>query len=281
MRAFVIPVATVLTLVGGLGSAWAQDAEPAAEQPKAVQRVPSGTQSVAMPTSRSAPTREHRVVPRAPERMSAEPVDAVVAHPTSTADEAGAVREQRRGGGGGRGSGPGGAVSRPREGRPATGTARPRTGSDGYWGPSRGGSNVYVVRPNRWYGAYGYYPFGLGLSSFYYDPFWGSPYAYGAWGYGPWGPAYGPAYGGWGGGGGVGWDTGSLRLKVKPRHAEVYVDGYLVGSVDEFDGAFQSLPLEAGTHSLEIRADGYEPLTFDIRLLPQRKITYEGELQKR
>ena len=41
-------------------------------------------------------------------------------------------------------------------------------------------------------------------------------------------------------------DAGSLRLKIKPREAQVYVDGYLVGDVDSFDGAFQKLGIESG-----------------------------------
>jgi hypothetical protein len=68
-------------------------------------------------------------------------------------------------------------------------------------------------------------------------------------------------------------------LKVKPREATVYVDGYYVGRVDEFDGIFQHLQLEPGPYRVEIRADGFEPLTFDVRVLPDRKITYEGELK--
>ena len=38
-------------------------------------------------------------------------------------------------------------------------------------------------------------------------------------------------------------EQGNLKLKVKPRAAKVYVDGYFVGMVDEFDGAFQKLAL--------------------------------------
>ena len=49
---------------------------------------------------------------------------------------------------------------------------------------------------------------------------------------------------------------GALRLKVKPVEASVYVDGYYVGVVDDFDGVFQRLRLEPGPHHLEIRAAG-------------------------
>lgn len=298
MRGTLLPIAVTLAVVVGPSPLMAQDASPEPSQPVAVRKAPArepGEAPVRIAVPRSvagdgSDGSEGRMRTSIPE-----PRAVVADAPTpQNADEA--VRTQRRGGGGGGraggggrggGTGPGGAVSRPREGRPATGVARPRGGDGGGGyvpGPSRGrGGNTYIVRPYGWYGSpYGYYPFGFGLSSFYWDPYWASPWAYGAWGYGGYGgygPWNGPGYGGYASG--IGWDTGSLRLKVKPRHAEVYADGYLVGSVDEFDGVFQSLPLEAGTHSLEIRADGYETLTFDIRLLPQRKITYEGELQKR
>lgn len=289
MRPTLVPVAASLLIALGTGPSAAQDATDA-DRPVAVRRAPaaradSGHEApVAVRQPRRAEANDGRVPVNAPRPRAIEA--ALAAEPAAAPDDA--VRSQRRGGrGGGSGSGPGGAVSRPREGRPATGTARPRGGGNYARPPATGGGRTpVVVSPYRWYASpYGYYPFGFGLSSYYFDPFWASPLAYGAWGYGGYGgfgygPGFGPAYGA-GYGGGVGWDTGSVRLKVKPRHAEVYVDGYLVGTVNEFDGIFQSLRLEADTHSLEIRADGYEPLTFDIRLLPQRKITYEGELIKR
>jgi len=40
--------------------------------------------------------------------------------------------------------------------------------------------------------------------------------------------------------------TGFLRLKVRPRQAQVFVDGSFVGVVNEFDGVFQRLRLEEG-----------------------------------
>ena len=67
-------------------------------------------------------------------------------------------------------------------------------------------------------------------------------------------------------------------MKVKPRHAQVFVDGYFVGNVDSFDGVFQSLRLEEGTYQIEILAPGYEPLILDVRILPGEKIVYEGVL---
>ena len=72
--------------------------------------------------------------------------------------------------------------------------------------------------------------------------------------------------------------TGFLRLKVRPRSAEVYVDGYFVGIVNEFDGLFQRLRIEEGPHTVELRHPGYEPLTLDVLIVPGEKVTFEGDL---
>jgi hypothetical protein len=43
---------------------------------------------------------------------------------------------------------------------------------------------------------------------------------------------------------------------------------------------FQKLHIESGAHRIEIRAAGYEPLSFDVRIVADHKTTYEGELKK-
>ena len=114
-----------------------------------------------------------------------------------------------------------------------------------------------------------------------YGGFYGTGYGYPYYGgfYGPydpwygWYPTYAPASYTYG-------YEGSLRLKVKPRNAEVFVDGYYVGIVDDFDGIFQRLHLDAGPHRIEIRAPGYETLSFDVRIDPDHTTTYRGELAK-
>ena len=82
------------------------------------------------------------------------------------------------------------------------------------------------------------------------------PYFYGSPRYGAqWGPyPYPPPYGYYG------WIDASVRLEVTPRDAEVYVDGYYAGTVDDFDGTFQRLRVEPGPHDLEIYKEGFRPL---------------------
>lgn len=159
----------------------------------------------------------------------------------------------------GRSSGGGDTTySRPRGDRPQTGTAVERRDGDR--------PRTVIVDRGGYYG--GFYPWGwggLGLGGYYgyYDPWggWYDPYP-------PGGYAYGYGY------------DGALKLKVKPRDAEVFVDGYFAGSVDDYDGVFQQLRLEPGPHRIEVLLDGYEPLSFEVRILPNRTITYKGDLER-
>jgi PEGA domain len=168
-------------------------------------------------------------------------------------------------GSGGAGGGSGvPTYARPVAGNQPVGTAVPR----GTTPPPPGSGLIFVPG--------GYYGYGYG----YYDP-----WAFGAAGYGFYGGYYDPWYGGYPGDPQAGTftpsnDEGKLRLKVKPREAEVYVDGYYAGQVDDFDGIFQRLHLDSGAHRIEIRAPGYESLSFDVRITPDHTTTYEGELKK-
>jgi hypothetical protein len=185
------------------------------------------------------------------------------------------------------------AQSRPRGDQPTQGLAVPR-GS--VVRPGTGGTTYYFYDPYSFgYGGYGgyYSPFSY-WGSPYWSPFWGSgfglgygywdPWMYGGYGYGGYGYG-GYGYGGYGSGYGSGsrynraYELGSVRLKVRPREAEVLVDGYYVGQVDNFDGVFQRLELEPGPHRIEVRANGFQPMVFEVRVLPGRNLTYQGELQ--
>jgi hypothetical protein len=72
---------------------------------------------------------------------------------------------------------------------------------------------------------------------------------------------------------------GGVRIDLPQRDAQVYVGGYFVGIVDQFDGLFQQLNLEPGPHRIEVRADGYEPIVFDVRVEPGRTITYRASMR--
>lgn len=106
----------------------------------------------------------------------------------------------------------------------------------------------YVYRPSYSagviYGSGGYYPYGYTPRG-YYDPIPGRPY-------------------------------GGLRIADAPRYARVFADGYYVGLVNDFDGIFQHLNLEAGPHRIEIQDDGYGAIAFDVYIRPGETLTYRA-----
>jgi hypothetical protein len=274
MRAFpiVLSAALLLPLTAAAQSRVPPEADrgaPAAAAPREAAPPPPPPQAAPPPPPPAAsrperaPQPERGAVPRnagqprtaAPPRTAAEPSPAPQRGPARVPPEA----RRDRGG----------------NGTPRTGTAvrrppnqPPRIGDD-----RRGDGRVYVppyVYNNYYYYPRRYYPYGygaFGLGYFYYDPYyWGSAYGY---------PAYTPFRGY-----DYGYATGELRLDVSPRNAEVYVDGYFAGHVDDFDGIFQSLELEEGTYRIEIVAPGFAPLQFDVRIYAGRKITYRGDLAR-
>lgn len=215
---------------------------------------------------------ERTAVPR---RAPAPAPRTVVADPTPAAPQGAAVRGD---------AGDGQRTAQPRQRWPdnavsggSTGVAVPRGSvprrDDDWWDDRRDGrtriysprtrvyNNYYYVYPRRYY-PYGYGSFGLGY--FYYDPYAWYPY-----------DRYDYRFSGYG----YGYPTGEIRLQVRPRHAEVYVDGFYAGRVDEFDGFIQSLRLEEGPYTIEIVAPGFETLVFDVRIQPGRKITYRGDMR--
>jgi hypothetical protein len=70
---------------------------------------------------------------------------------------------------------------------------------------------------------------------------------------------------------------GFLRLRVQPRNADVYVDGALAGTVDDFGGTGERM-LPAGPHRIEITAPGFAALTFDVRVPANDTVTFSREL---
>ena len=115
-------------------------------------------------------------------------------------------------------------------------------------------TTVYAWRPYRYrprfsigvyYGAGGYYNYGH-TPSYFYDPIPGRPY-------------------------------GGVRITDAPHESQVFVDGYYVGIVDDFDGAFQHVNLEAGQHRVEVRAPGAEPISFDVYVQSGRTITLRAD----
>jgi hypothetical protein len=125
-------------------------------------------------------------------------------------------------------------------------------------GPVR--TSVFV-RANYGYPIYGY--------PYYYSPFWLGWYGpqYGPYPYPPY-PRYGyyePA--------------AELRIQVNLRHAEVYVDGYLTGMVDDFDGIFQRLRVPLGEHEITIYHEGHRPIHHRMLFRPYESYSIKEMMQ--
>jgi len=72
----------------------------------------------------------------------------------------------------------------------------------------------------------------------------------------------------------------SVRLEVTPHDAEVYVDGYYAGVVNDFDGMLQRLRVEPGQHEITIYHDGYRALHQRVYLTRDRTFKVKQQMEK-
>ena len=72
---------------------------------------------------------------------------------------------------------------------------------------------------------------------------------------------------------------GGLRLETEPGSAQVFVDGYYVGIVDDFGLRGKVLELTVGSHHVELRAPGYGVLSFDVNIAANQVSRFRGDLQ--
>ena len=122
----------------------------------------------------------------------------------------------------------------------------------------RAGGRVVVVG-GGYYAPY-YDPY------FYADPWYGYQYPYPMRPYGYGYRNYEP--------------EASVRLEVKPKEAEVYVDGYYAGIVDDFDGTFQRLRVEPGEHEIELWLDGYRTVKQKVYLTQDNTFRVKYQMER-
>jgi hypothetical protein len=72
---------------------------------------------------------------------------------------------------------------------------------------------------------------------------------------------------------------GSVRVEVKPRNAEVFVDGYFAGTVDDFDGVFQRLHIEPGEHEIVIYLEGHRSFSQRFYLQPGKSFNIRHTME--
>jgi hypothetical protein len=72
---------------------------------------------------------------------------------------------------------------------------------------------------------------------------------------------------------------GGLLLQALPPEAQIFVDGHY-GLAEELGPAGATINLDAGSHYIEVRAPGYETLTFRVMIEPNRLVRYRGDMQR-
>jgi hypothetical protein len=72
----------------------------------------------------------------------------------------------------------------------------------------------------------------------------------------------------------------SVRIEATPKEAEVYVDGFYAGIVDDFDGVFQRLRLEPGQHEIVLYMEGYRSAHERVYLMPDRTFHIRQRLER-
>ena len=100
-------------------------------------------------------------------------------------------------------------------------------------------------------------------SPFFYRPFWG-PYPYFGYGAYPIGAAA----------------PGDVRVLATPKQAEVYVDGFYAGVVDDFDGTFQRLHATPGGHAITLHLEGYRTVTENVYVSPADTLKLQLNMDK-
>lgn len=148
-----------------------------------------------------------------------------------------------------------------------------------YYGPPRyyPGRPYYYGVPYRpyyyystpWYAFRPYFSIGFGIWA-------GYPVSFPVYGYQPY---YGYRYPGYVGvvpGQGY---YGAISFDLSPVDAEIYVDGAYVGVVGNFSPNYPPLTLAPGRHQIEIQAQGFVPLVFQVDVVPGQVIPYRGALQ--
>jgi hypothetical protein len=118
----------------------------------------------------------------------------------------------------------------------------------------RGHGGAVVVVGGGYYGSY-----------LYADPWYGFQYPYPP---APYGYGYRPVA-----------PDSSVRFDVKPKNAEVYVDGFYAGIVNDFSGTFQRLRTEPGEHEIALWLEGYVTVRQKVYLTPDNtfRIKYSME----
>jgi hypothetical protein len=137
------------------------------------------------------------------------------------------------------------------------------------------GFGIYVgypiAYPYTYYDPYGFYNFGVG---------YGAGYSVGY----PTGVGVAPAYGtttdrSYSAGGSYDQSQlGGLSFEIDPADAAVFIDGEYAGVAGDYSAGQMPLTMVAGRHHVELKAQGFMTVAFDITIVPGQVTPYQGAM---
>ena len=72
--------------------------------------------------------------------------------------------------------------------------------------------------------------------------------------------------------------TATLKLKIKPKRAAVFLDEKFVGHAADFGGAFRSMKISPGKHRVRVELPGYRTFDTEINLLANQESEVKTDL---
>ncbi|BBB33072.1 hypothetical protein TTHT_1582 [Thermotomaculum hydrothermale] len=68
-------------------------------------------------------------------------------------------------------------------------------------------------------------------------------------------------------------------INIKPKDADIYLDGLYVGKADDFDGSPKFLVVKPGTHTITAKKPGYKTYTVRVSINPGEQINLNKHLE--
>jgi hypothetical protein len=72
--------------------------------------------------------------------------------------------------------------------------------------------------------------------------------------------------------------TSTIKLKIKPKRAAVFLDEKFVGHAADFGGAFRSMKISPGKHRIRVELPGYRTFDTEINLLANQESEVKTDL---
>jgi hypothetical protein len=72
---------------------------------------------------------------------------------------------------------------------------------------------------------------------------------------------------------------GGVSFDISPRDAAIILDGTYIGYAGDFAPNAAPLTLTAGPHRIEVQADGYQPMSWDVDIVPGQVLPFRGDMQ--